>query len=421
VLIARAVKVQGGEENLLRARTVQAKIKGAFHDPGMKESPLHGAKFTGEFIAQLPTQYKQSMQIEGPGLGALVIIQVLNGPTSWTRENAESQQDDKVHHAVFEHSAYVDYISSLVPLLKDKGYSLFSVAEKKIDGQPAVGVKVVSKGRPDVTLYFDKVSGFLIESEDRRRDVTTNKMVKHEEIFSDYQEVNPARIEEQILKAGNVGTDDSALLDFLRKQTLSEEARKKITDLIRRLGDASFRARQQAKEELIAQGNTAAPLLKQALKDPDPEIAGLAKECLRAIGKSPDPGLALAAIRLLAMRKSPGAAEVLLGYLPSAPNEAVVQEVQAALAAVAFRDRKPEAVLVQALQDKDSQRRAAAAALLGSDRKGPADFPGQRLLLPGLKFATKVVVKENGSKIMELEVSDFQIFNKVDDSIFSKP
>jgi hypothetical protein len=419
-LIARAVKAQGGEENLYRAGAVQAKIKGALYDPGMKESPLQGAKFTGEVITQLPSQYKQAMEIEAPGLRMLV-IQVLNGSKSWTRENEVSQQDDKAHHADLEHSAYVDYVSSLVPLLKDKGYSLFSVGEAKIEGQPAAAVKVVCQGRPDVILYFDKVSGLLIESEDRRRDAATNKMVKHEEIVSNYQEVNPARIEEQTLKAGHVGTDDAALLDFLRKQTLSEAARTKIADLIRGLGNASFRARQQAKEELISQGITAVPLLKQALKDPDAEIGGLAKECLRAIGKSPDPGLTLAAIRLLGMHKSAGAAEALLGYLPSAPNDAVVHEVRAALAAVAFRDSKPEKVLVQALQDKDPQRRAAATVLVGSNGKRPEDLPGQRLLLPGLKFATRVVVKENEKKIMELDVSDFQIFNKLDDSVFSKP
>jgi hypothetical protein len=419
-IIPRAVKALGGEANLIRARAVQAKIKGTLYDPVMKESPLQGAKFTGELIAQLPAQYKQSMQIEAVGI-RLTVIRVLNGQQSWSRENEISQQDDKANHADLVQSAYVDYVASLVPLLKDKGYSLSSVGEVQIEGQPTVGIRVVSKGQPDVTLYFDKVSGLLLKSEDRRRDTSTNKVVKHEEFFTDYQEVNPARMEEQTLKAANVGSDDSALLEFLRKHTLSEEARKKITDLIRGLGNASFRARQRAKEDLIAQGITAVPLLKQALKDPDPEIVGLAKECLRAIGKSPDPALTLAAIRLLAMRKPAGGAEVLLGYLPSAPDEAVAQEVRAALAAVAFQDGKPDKTLVQALKDKDPQRQAAAAALLGSGSKNTEELPGQRLFLPGLKLATKGVVRENEKKTMDYELTDIQIFNKLDDSVFSKP
>ncbi len=418
-IIARAVQALGGEANLSRARAVQAKIKGTLYDPGVKESLIDGAKFTGELITQLPAQVKYSIDAEAAGL-RVSIMSVLNGHKSWTRDFERSQEDDPATLADLEQSAYVSYVSTLVPLLKDKSYTLSSTGEAQVNEQAAVAIKVASKGHPDVTLSFDKVSGFLLKTEYRWRDATTKKDVTHEEYFSDYQEVNPARMEEQTLKAAKVGSDDSALLQFLRKRTLSDEARQKIKESIRGLGDTSFQARQKTKENLVAQGITAIPLLTQALRDPDPEVAGLAKECLEAIGKGPDPAVTVAAIRLLAMRKSAGAAEVLLFYLPSAPDETVAREVRAALAAVAYRDGKPDKDLLNALKDKDPQRQAAATALVGPGGKAQ-EMPGQRLLLPGLKGATKRAVYRDKKKGMEYEVTDIQIFNKLDDSVFSKP
>jgi hypothetical protein len=417
-IIVRAVQAVGGEANLLRARAVKVKTRGTFHDPA--KSILDGAKFTGEVIAQLPTQVKDSLFVETAG-GPFSLIRVLNGNRSWTRDREVSQQDNAATTADLKEAAYVDYISTLVPLLKDKAYTLSPAGETQIKNRPAVGIKVASKGHPDVMLYFDKSSGFLVKTGQRRRDSSTNKEAVYEEILSDYQEVNPLRKEEETLKAAQAGTDGAALLAFLRKQTLSEEDRRKIENLIRGLGDASFQARQKAKADLIARGVAALPGLKQAVHNPDPEISGLAKECLKAIGKAPDPTATLAAIRLLAVRKPVGATEVLLNYLPSAPVEVVAQEVRAALAIVAFREGKPAQALVQALKHKDPQRRAAAAALLGGETGKAREIAGQRLFLPGLKWPMKGETYENEKKTRDYELTDIQFFSKLDDSVFSPP
>jgi hypothetical protein len=392
-IIARAVQALGGEENLSRARAVRVRIKGTFHDPGVKESPVEGSRFSGELITQFPAQVKLSIQAETVA-GRLSEIRVLNGRQAWIRENDETREQNPAELVDSQQSAYVDYVSSLVPLRRDPGYTLSSLGEAQVEGRPAVGIMVKSRGHPDVALYFDKASGFLAKSEYRRHNASTNREIRWEEFFSAYEEVKPGQREEQTLKVAKLGSDNPALLDFLRKQTLSEEVRQKIKALIRGLGDPSFQARQKAKEDLIAQGSTAVPLLTQALKDPDPEVASLAKECLQAIGKGRDPSVILAAVRLLAMRKPASAAQVLRDYLPSAPDEAVAQEVRAALAAVASRDGK-------------------------SDQA--QEVPRQPLLLPGLKRPTRGMVKEDGKKTIEYELSDFEIYNKLDASVFAKP
>src|SRR5260370_40511441 len=67
------------------------------------------------------------------------------------------------------------------------------------------------------------------------------------------------------------------------------------------------------------------------------------------------------AARLLAMRKPPEAAAVLLGYLPFADDEATVEATQRALLVVGVRENKPDAAVLQALEDKQALRRAVAA------------------------------------------------------------
>src|SRR5207245_3671979 len=77
-----------------------------------------------------------------------------------------------------------------------------------------------------------------------------------------------------------------------------------------------------------------------------------------------NPAMAAAAARRLGWRKPPGAAQVLLDYLPFAPDEALAEEVEAALAEVAVRGRGAEPAVLAALTDKVSLRRAAAGVAL---------------------------------------------------------
>src|SRR5262249_40263233 len=135
--------------------------------------------------------------------------------------------------------------------------------------------------------------------------------------------------------------------------------------------DNSFPVREKASSALVALGNVAVPSLRQALTDPDIEIVRRAENCLRLIEKGYGAAVPAAAARALARRKPAGAADVLLGYLPVAENEAVAEEVRKSLVAVAVRDGKPEPALRAALADKLPARRAVAAEVL-------AHIPDQR-------------------------------------------
>jgi hypothetical protein len=182
--------------------------------------------------------------------------------------------------------------------------------------------------------------------------------------------------DEQTVRAAGAGTDGPALLDFLRKNTLTDADRRRIVLLVRQLGDDDFDVREKASADLVGFGARAVAFLRPATEDRDPEVARRAANCLLHLERggmsTPAPGRALAAaVRLVAARKPAGAAEVLLDYLPQSDEETLFEELQTALVALAVREGKAEPALAAALTAEASLRRGAAGAALA--RAGVAD------------------------------------------------
>jgi hypothetical protein len=407
--VARAVEALGGEALLGKVRAVYLKAKGV-HTLSGEPSP-----FRMEVFSQPPERTRETWYL-GP-LGK-VMTQALNGDEGWYREDGTTLKADQAFLAEMKDSAYVTWVMGLLPLLKKNGHKLGALGEVKIDDQTAVGVNVSHAGHPDVKLFFDKKSGLLVRSEFKRKE--GGKDVRIELTLSDYRDVFSASTEEAVLRAARLGTENAELLEFLRKRTLSAAKRQQVRDLIRKLGDAAFDVREKAKEDLIKEGEPAAALVTRALKDADPEVSSRAKECLQALGKPVDGAVVAAVLHLIALRRPPGAAEGLLAYLPCVANEDTAQEVQAALAAVAVHNGKQDTFLVQALEDKDPERRAAAAAALGRGVEPGKERAGQQLFLPGIKHARKGVILKDGQKV-EYEVEEVKYFNKFKDEVFVKP
>jgi len=187
--------------------------------------------------------------------------------------------------------------------------------------------------------------------------------------------------DEQLLKSANVRTDGPTLLEFFRKRTLTDDTRKRIQDLIQKLGDDSFHVRERASADLVGFGTVAGPFLRQATKETsDLEVIRRAEACLEQIGGGTSVAVPAAAARLLAVRKPADTVPVLLAYLPFADSDTVADEIRSALTAVAVRDGKPDPTLLAALTNGLALRRAVAAEALW--RAGAADAkPAVRKLL----------------------------------------
>jgi HEAT repeat protein len=159
------------------------------------------------------------------------------------------------------------------------------------------------------------------------------------------------------------GKDGPALLEEVKRRTVTDEARARALRLIQQLNNESFAAREKATRDLQALGSGVAPFLRQFVNDPDPEVSSRVAKVLKAARGAPGP-LSPVVVRLLALRKPDGAAEALLAFLVNTDDEDLIAEVQGALAALAVRDGKVEPALVRALGDPLPLRRGVAAAAL---------------------------------------------------------
>ena len=145
----------------------------------------------------------------------------------------------------------------------------------------------------------------------------------------------------------------------------------KVQDLIQKLGDNTFEVREKAEKDLVRLGVPILPLLRQVFRDPpDLEARARIRACIETIEgeneKAKEEYLPrfLALARLVALRKPPGAAEAILAYLPSQDEDGLREELQNALAAVAFSKGEANPVLLKALTDSSATRRIAAARAL---------------------------------------------------------
>jgi HEAT repeat protein len=170
----------------------------------------------------------------------------------------------------------------------------------------------------------------------------------------------------KFLQGAGVATDGPGLLEFFRKQTLSDEQRRAIGKLIVQLGDDSFQVREQATQELKALGPVAVPALQQALNDTDVEIVVRAKRCLSALKNIPTGELLAAAVRVLAARKPQRGVATLLAYLPENAHAEVEEEIVHALTVLGAPAGEADAALVRALKDPRPVCRAIGAEVLGS-------------------------------------------------------
>jgi HEAT repeat protein len=171
--------------------------------------------------------------------------------------------------------------------------------------------------------------------------------------------------DEKLLRENGVVPDGPGLLTFFRKRSLTPQDRENLQKLVRQLGARNYRQRARASLELVGRGEPVLPLLRPAVQADDREIAQRASHCIAKIERGPGPGLPAAAARLLVDRRPPGAADVLLNFLPYADDESLEEEVLICIGRLALAAGKVDPVLTTALADRHAVRRGAAAYVLG--------------------------------------------------------
>jgi hypothetical protein len=385
--------------------------------PGMGKSP-------GTWLRGKADQQKIEMRLELEAAGTFEAAIVVSGDKGWSWMNAPGQER-KVNEldpvALRDQAAILHEVRvcSLLPLVRDRQFTLTALPETTVAERPAVGVRASFPGQPDVSLFFDQETHLLVKSSYRKPHFPQPPGEAgpglHETMFRDYREMGAE--EERLLDKAGIKVDPPSLRAYLAKFRPDPVAVEKSRALVKRLGDESFTVREKVSEELVALGAPATAALQEAARAGDLEVARRAAICLEKIAVRGHRDTIRAAVRLLVLRAPDGAAETLLALLPGA-DEGLVEDIRSALVPLAQRPGGPDAALLRALDDKDAARRDAARAVLGKDEGAWLNRPGRRLLLPGVRVSFRQTYLDDSQKL-EMIVTD--LFNRLDDKAFARP
>ena len=188
-VVDRAIKAQGGEDALNKARTAVRAGEGIMFQGGKE------VKFTDEMTWNLPNQWRDAVEIEK----TLHFTMAVNGDKGWQAIGGTVSDLGPERLKELREEIYILGLETLTPLKKD-GIDLTPLPEIKVDGQPAVGVKAASKGHADAKLYFDAHSHLLVKIE-RASDEAGVSLAK-EYLFGGHKEfdgvVLPTRVVETL-------------------------------------------------------------------------------------------------------------------------------------------------------------------------------------------------------------------------------
>jgi hypothetical protein len=179
-ILAKAVEAHGGKEALKKFKASQARNKGKINLPGLGE-----VDFTQEVAAMLPDKFKEVMELDIAGK-SIKVVTLVNGDTISIEADGKQVPITDDLKKTMKDARYMMTVGQLVPLTEDKGFEFSSLGEIKVEGKPAVGVLVKSKGNKDLNLYFSKDTGLLVKLEHRTTPPGTAKEVTEERIILEY-------------------------------------------------------------------------------------------------------------------------------------------------------------------------------------------------------------------------------------------
>jgi outer membrane lipoprotein-sorting protein len=191
-ILEKAVKAHGGAEKLNKMKCLQSKSKGKLELFGSSIDMTQevSIKFAGKFreVAELDVNGQK-----------VKVISVFDGSKASIMANGQPVDvTDKIMEE-FKEGAHAMKVGRLTNLLTDKSLQLSLLGESKVEGRPAVGVKIASKGHRDIDLYFDKESGMLVKVQTRKNDLQTMQEVDEERIIKEYQEVDGQKVPKKVL------------------------------------------------------------------------------------------------------------------------------------------------------------------------------------------------------------------------------
>ncbi len=180
-LLERAIKARGGAEALTRAQQYKRSESGTRVIAG-RDQP-----FTSQVTCSLPDRIRLQIELTK----TLKAVVVLDGEKGWQTLGSPTIELPPRRVKEIREEAYVWWLTTLVPLTKS-GFTLSTIADTKVEGEEAEGIKVVHKDHPDTRMYFLKRNGLLAKIE--RQASEAGLSVDKEYLYSAYKDFDGVKL-----------------------------------------------------------------------------------------------------------------------------------------------------------------------------------------------------------------------------------
>jgi hypothetical protein len=162
LIVDQAIQAHGGAEALAKTRSMIEATRGSI------TFDKEVLPFVCEVTLQLPEQCRWAYELEA-GTQKVQVQLGINGEKGWRSGGGAVKEMVKLEVEEQRERAYASWLMTLLPL-KENDTELAVLPEIKVGNEPAVGVQVTRKGRPEVKLYFDKKSHLLVKLERKAKD-----------------------------------------------------------------------------------------------------------------------------------------------------------------------------------------------------------------------------------------------------------
>ncbi len=189
-IVEKAIKAQGGEEYLKKYQAGAIKAKGRIEIGG-------GLDFEQEISIQMPDKFRDEVTLTING-NPVRTVAVFDGKKGAIEVMGKKLPSDEKLQRMLRDAGQTIAAMQLLPL-RGKDYEVSVVGEAQVNGKPAIGIRAAKKDQPDVTLYFDKETHYLVKAESRTIDFMSGQEVAQERIMTDYQKVDGRPVPKHVL------------------------------------------------------------------------------------------------------------------------------------------------------------------------------------------------------------------------------
>jgi hypothetical protein len=181
-ILDKGIKALGGEEKLSKIKAATWKAKGRMTRPDNEGDVTYNVTVQG--LDHLRQEFESDF-----GGNKIQGVSVIAGDKGWLKFGDRGGEMPAAAQTNMKRGLYLQVVPMTLVPLKGKDFKIETAGEEKVDGKPAVGLKVTGPDKKDFTLFFDKDSGLPVKMV--AKVIPFNKSEFNEETtFANYKESN---------------------------------------------------------------------------------------------------------------------------------------------------------------------------------------------------------------------------------------